>query len=672
MTTNSPNERLRLLDERLRFHDWKYHVEQAPEIENDVYDELEREFRGLCDQYPELAIQFESHKRVVPIDIPSTGPLEVIRFTETMLSAKKIHTIEELEKFIATFPEGTKFVYEVKLDGLSLKLLYAKGLLNKMVTRGSGMQGEDVTHAHPLFYQGVIPTKIETDLDELEVRGEAWISIKDYLDYNESLSDDEKKKDPRNAVSGWVRTHVDRMDHKVLNTLQFSVYWSNETFGLEDYQEMKEALRNMGFDTPQEVTKEHILKNLRSDLIPTDGIMVKVNSLKLQKEVGVTNRHPRWSVGYKFPPAEGTPIIETVEWGTSGYGRVVPVAIYTPIKLGGVMCARASLDNYGNFMELGLGVGDVVSVTRNNDVIPRLNHIVESGDNEPLEAPTECPSCSSMLEVRIGKTGSDLVCNNTSGCPAQLVGRTVNMGDKFGFDIDGLGPAIVQDLVNRTYVKKPADIFTLGIVANNLISDALKANIEKAKFQPLHRFIKALGLPDIGVVLATRLANAITGDHDRGFPSSVISTYMDNTDKDLFKSMFETLFLDVKFLTSIYGISKGIAMSVVRSVESPLFEDNFSALVDAVAIDFTPLGEVGGFKVAMTGSFDQGKKALADVFAKEGLELSDKLTMDCKYLIMGERPGKAKLLKATENGIPMLDVNDYPSVLDLINFIKEN
>lgn len=669
MANNSPNERMRFLDEAMRLHDWKYHVEEAPEIENDQYDALEREFRALCDQYPELAVQFDSHSKVVPIDIPADGPLEVIRFTEAMLSARKIHTIEQLEKFIATFPEGTKFVYEVKLDGLSLKLLYSKGILSKMITRGSGMVGEDVTHAHPLFYQGVIPLEIKTDLDELELRGEAWIGIKDYLDYNASVSDDEKKKDPRNAVSGWVRTHVDRIDHKVLNTLQFSVYWSNETFGNDSYKEMKATLASMGFDTPQEVTKDHIVMNLRSDLIPTDGIMVKVDDLKIQHEVGVTSRYPRWSVGYKFPPAEGTPIVEAVEWSTSGYGRVVPVVIYSPVKLGGVMCSRASLDNYGTFMELGLGVGDIISVTRNNDVIPRVNNIHEVGGGEPLEAPTECPSCSSLLEVRIGKTGSDLICNNAADCPGQLVGRTVNMGDKFGFDIDGLGPAVVQDLVDRGYIKQPADVFTLKGAALNLISDTLKGNIEAAKVQPLHRFIKALCLPDIGIVLATRIANAIT-DEQIEFTRPVRMAYRESN--DAFKAAFENLLKDVKFLTSIYGISGGIAMSVVRSVESPMFEDNFSALVDVVVIDFTPLGEVGGFKVAMTGSFDQGKEALIGVFAKEGVELSNKLTMDCKYLIVGERPGKSKLLKATENGIPTLDVNEYPSVLDLINFIKEN
>jgi DNA ligase (NAD+) len=672
MSNNSPNERMRLLDEQLRHHDWKYHVEDAPEIENDAYDALEREFRGLCEEYPELAIQFDSHTKTVPIDLPADGPLEIIKFNDPMLSVKKIHTLEDLAKFISKLPDDTQLVHELKLDGMALRLLYKQGLLVSMATRGAGMVGEEVIHALPLFAKDVIPERIETDLDELEIRGEAWISMRDYLEYNESVEAADRKKDPRNAVSGWIRTHPSRMDHKVLDTLQFSAYWSDETFGLETYREVKEKLRSLRFDTPNEVTHDHIVKNLRSDMIPTDGIMVKVDSLKLQKELGVGNRHPNWSVGYKFPPAEGTPKVVTVEWSTSGYGRVVPVVIYTPIKLGGAMFTRASLDNYGNFMELGLGEGDTVSVTRNNDVIPRLNHVISSGDGVALEAPTECPSCSALLEVRIGKTGSELVCNNLSGCPGQLINRTVIMGDKFGLDIDGLGPVIVHDLVQRTYIKQPADVFSLGAGANNLMSDLLKANIEKVKNQPvpLHRFIKALCLPDIGTVLSKRIANAIISGSD-GFASSMVLAYHENSDKDVFKSMFEVLMTKLSFLNSVQGISNGIAMSVVRSISSPMFDDNFSAMVDALVLDFGKMEE-SGYKVAITGSFDQGKDALIKYFAEHGIELTDKLTLDCKYLIVGERAGKAKTLKATDNAIPMLDVNQYPSIEHLINYIKEN
>jgi DNA ligase (NAD+) len=650
MSNNSPNERMRLLDEQLRHHDWKYHVEDAPEIENDAYDALEREFRGLCEEYPELAIQFDSHTKTVPIDLPADGPLEIIKFNDPMLSVKKIHTLEDLAKFISKLPDDTQLVHELKLDGMALRLLYKKGLLVSMATRGAGMVGEEVIHALPLFAKDVIPERIETDLDELEIRGEAWISMRDYLEYNESVEAADRKKDPRNAVSGWIRTHPSRMDHKVLDTLQFSAYWSDETFGLETYREVKEKLRSLRFDTPNEVTHDHIVKNLRSDMIPTDGIMVKVDSLKLQKELGVGNRHPNWSVGYKFPPAEGTPKVVTVEWSTSGYGRVVPVVIYTPIKLGGAMFTRASLDNYGNFMELGLGEGDTVSVTRNNDVIPRLNHVISSGDGVALEAPTECPSCSALLEVRIGKTSSELVCNNISGCPAQLINRTVIMGDKFGFDIDGLGPVIVKDLVERGYIKKPADIYDLGAGASNLMSSSLRANITASKFQPLNRVLKALCFPDVGVVLAKRIAIAFDGQ-----PLEMLANKL----------------MDIRFLTTIPGISDGIGLKIVRAFDNPSFEENFNFIMNTITVERSETGPLGP-KVGITGSFDQGKDALIRYFAEHGIELSDKLTLDCKYLIVGERAGKAKMLKATDNAIPMLDVNQYPSIEHLINYIKEN
>ena len=666
MAKNAPLEQMRALDAALRHHSWVYHVNDNPEIPNQEYDRLEREFRDLCDRYPELAILFESHNKAVPIDLPSDGPLEIITFSEPMLSVKKVHTTEDIAKFIEKLPEGTELVREVKLDGLAIRLLYTKGLLTSMATRGAGMKGEEVIHAHPLFVEGVIPRQVKTDLDLLEVRGEAWISIKDYTEYNNSVT--EKKKDPRNAVAGWVRTGEARMDHKILNTLQFSVYWCNETFECETYTELKKKLNEFGFDTPLEVTQAHIDQNARNDLIPTDGIMIKVNSLKLQKELGVGNKHPNWSVGYKFPPAEGTPTLRDVEWNTSGYGRVIPVAIYSPIKLGGATYTRASLDNYGNFMELGLGIGDVVSITRNNDVIPRLNKVLEPGDSDALEPPTECPSCSALLEVRIGKTSSELVCNNLSGCPSQLVNRCVIMGDKFGFDIDGLGPAVVSDLVERGYITKPADVFNLGAGAINLISERLQLNIAGAKTQPLDRFLKALCFSDVGVVLAKRIANAIT-DPNNGFAAETLRHY-NNADKDLFKSMFETLLSNVSFLTGIKGISNGIAMSIVRSMTSPGFSENLDAMIDHVTLVFSSSPNPG-FKVAITGSFDQSRDALVDYFAFHGVELSDKLTLDCKCLITGERPGKSKLLKATENAIPMLDVAQYKSIEELIQHIKE-
>jgi len=662
MAKNSPIERMKLLDQALRHHSWLYHVKQEPELSNEEFDNLEREFRGLCDQYPALGHQFETHvSNPVPIEIPNAGPLNVIRFTEPMLSVRKVYSEEEVEAFRGKFPEGTEFIYEAKLEGIGLRLIYTKGLLTGMATGGAGLVGEEVVHAHPLFVKGVIPIQIDTMLDTVEIRGEAWIGIHDFETYNESLS--EKKRDPRSAVSGWVRAHPEHLDQRILNTLQFSAHWSSEPFGATTYQGLKEKLREFKFDTPPEVSASYISKNMRSDLVPSNGIMVKLNSLALQQEVGVSNLHPRWSVAYMFPPAEGTPVLKDVEWSTSGYGRVIPKAIFTPVEIGGVLYSSVTLDNYGNFMELGLGAGDVVSISRTNRTTPVLSGILESGDAQPLEAPGECPSCSSILETRIGKTSAELVCNNVSACPAQLIHRTILMGDKFGLDIQGLGPVVVADLVHRGYLTKPADLFSLNTGALNLISTDLKERIDGARIQTLDRFIKALCFPDVGVVLSKRIADALA--------SNVYFVADFSIGKDERIALLEHLFTNVRFLTEVKGISNGIAMAVVNTMANPTFHENFEALAREIELTLPP-ADTTGFKVSITGSFDQTHDELVGYFAERGIELSDKLTVDCKYLVISDRASKSKLLKATQYSIPTLDVNKYASIESLIKYIKEH
>lgn len=654
MAKQSIFERMTGLSEQLKHHAWLYHVKNEQEIDNSTYDEMEREFNGLCDEHPELAAKFDIHDKPVPISEPTGELLTTVKLTTPMLSLKKALGFKDVERFMAGFASDTAYVYEIKLDGLALEIKYVDGYFSQMVTRGAGMVGEDVTHALRLFRPGVIPSRIKTNIKEVYIRGEAFITIDDFNKYNEMV--DDKKSNPRNAVSGWIRAQLGNQDEKVLNTLVFCAYWSSESFDCKTVEELRDKWGELGFTPAPLASLEAIKENVRGNTFPCDGIVIKVNSLAEQAKVGANNKFPRSAIAYKFPNEEATPFVEDVEWNTSRFGRVIPVAIYTPVKLGGVVCTRASLDNYGGFMEMGLSKGDKISVTRNNDVIPRVNHIIDPTymANEPLlEAPTECPSCSALLEVKIGKKGSDLICNNVSGCPSQLVARCVNMANKFGFDIEGLGPMTIALLCERRDVGMPADIFRLNHGAKGLLTPTALLHIESARNQPLHRFIKGLGLPDIGVVLAKRIANCIA---ERGeFSTDSLSN----------------LLQDVRFLTSVKGISSGIAMKVVGAFDSPTFEENFWALCELIKIDPTPLPN-DDFKVCITGSFDQSRDDLVTRFAESGIELTDKLTKDCKYLIVGERPGKAKLLKRTELGITMLKASDYTSIDNLITSIKES
>lgn len=655
MGKQAPVERMKTLHERLAYHAHLYFVEDRQEISDDAYNDMEREFNDLCDQHPELAVQFEFANKPVPISDPTGQGLKQVVFTIPMLSLKKALSHQDVRDFLAGFQRDTAFFYEEKVDGIALELKYVKGKLVSIATRGAGMVGEDVTHSWCLFRPEEIPLELTTpDVvipDELYLRGEGHILISDFMRYNELV--DKKKSNPRNAVSGWIRAHKANQDKLIEGTLKFAIYWSSDEFGCDDYDDLRGAWYNMGFWPAGARRPDAVEHNVRDSSVPIDGIVIKLRDLEQARNLGSTSKFPRSAIAYKFPAEEGFPLVEDCVWDTSRFGRVIPVAKYTPIELNGVMCGGASLDNYSSFMELGLCVGDKISVTRNNDVIPRINGVVEPSEGAPLEAPTECPSCSSLLEVRVGQGSSDLICNNVSGCPAQITKRFVNTFDKFGLDVMGLGPITLSRMVDTKIVRVPADLFTA--VPSQLLKyldESTLSNLHQARHQPLWRFIKALGLPDIGIVLAKRIANCLVDRKDSG-------------------ESVETLLNDVRFLTSIRGISSGTAMKVINAMGDSTFEENFTKLLAALVINWDKLPE-GDLRICITGSTDQTREELVEYFANAGIELADKLTRDCKFVVVGNRPGQSKLLKATELDIPMLTLTDYSSIDQLIAYIKGN
>lgn len=644
--------RMEELHKQITHHAKIYFLEDREEIPNHEYDELEAEWNKLAGEHPELAELFEFYDKPVPIHEPTGERLPAVKLKTVMLSLAKALGWDAVQAFFKRFEPDTAFVYEVKLDGLALELRYVKGMLVQMVTRGAGMVGEDVTHAIPLFRN--IPLQLGSGIafpDEFNVRGEGFITIHDYHNYNETA--EKEKSNPRNAVSGWVRASKENQDPKVLDLLCFAVYWSSDELGTETYSDLIKYLVAAGFDPAPPASRAAVEENIRSDQWPSDGIVIKADSFELQRKLGVTNKHPRWAIAYKYPPEECFPSITDVEWNTSKTGRVVPVGIYSPTRMGGVVCQRASLDNYKTFMSLELRKGSVVSVTRNNDVIPRLNSVVKAGKGKLFKAPTECPSCGSVLEVRVGKESADLICNNVSGCPDQLTQRCVTFADKFGMDIDGLGPVLIADLIDREFIKMPVDILKLGKFG--FISERIRMNIQMAMVRPIHRVIKALCFPDVGVVLAKRIGNALV---------TAITT-------DLLQDGIEDKMKDVKFLTSIKGISTGTAVKIIQAFENPMFEKNVKETLKCVMINMSVIPE-NDLKICVTGSLGQPREDLVRYFAEHDIEMTNTLTKDCKHMVVGEKPGQSKLLKATELGIPTTYSNEYSSIDGIIAFLKGN
>lgn len=618
-------------------------------IQNHVYDDMVKRFEELREQYPEYAELFEVHNKPVPIHEPTSNGLKVIKFTNPMQSLKKALSWEDVERFLAKLPKDTAYFYEVKIDGLALEIHYVNRKLLTIFTRGDGLEGEDVTHALPLF--GHIPLELpEWCPENFTVRGEGAITNETFRLYNETAV--KKAANPRNAVSGWVRASLENQNQAVKGLLTFYIYWSDDNLGNTEYDKLRLSWTIMGFYPSPEASLEAIKENLECDIVPTDGIVIKVRNLELYKELGGNSRHPHGAIAYKYPFEEAETTPADVEWNTTKTGRVVPVIIYSPVQLGGVTCTRALLDNYYQFVSLGLRTDSHLVITRNGDVIPRLDRVINAGEGKLFEAPTECPSCSSVLEVRKGRRSAELVCTNVTECPAQLLMRCVALVHKKCLDIDDLGPVKLAELIEREHIFAPAHILALN--ERNVGEKIANRIREVRKGVPLHRAIKALGLPGVDLTRAKKLANAIPSTHvGRGIlPTKVL----------------DWLYVPENIM-SVPGFSTGLTLGISTALRHEEFYENARDTLKWLEINHDTDNETL-IKGVITGSLGREREELTEYFGKNGIELVENLTRDCQFIIAGEKPSSSKVLKATELDIPMVEATKVSSVDKLIATVK--
>lgn len=635
------------LNRDIMYHADLYFNKDTSEIPDYLYDQMVERFEELAEEHPEIAELFETARKPVPIHEPTNEGLKPVTFDSPMLSLKKGLNQDAVDKFLARFPEDTLFFYELKLDGIALELTYVDGPLISMVTRGSGLVGEDVTHALPLF--GLNIPRMLTDLNNVPVpgtvniRGEGHITCHDFELYNETAL--KQAATPRNAVSGWIRALPENQNHAVKGILRFGAYYCSSTLGKKKYSELRNHLTLLGFHCAPVASLEAIRENINSKDWPADGIVIKVDDFELQEKLGVTNKYPNWALAYKYPDVEVATTLTDIVWNTTRTGRVVPVGLYAPTRIGGVICARTYLDNYKQFLAVELRKGSVIGVTRNGDVIPRLNRVIEHGEGELFKAPEECPSCCMPLEKRITKQSADLICTNVTDCPAQLVLRCVNLAHKRTLDIDDLGPVTVAELIEQGYIKLPVDILLLN---ERVVGEKIYNRIQEVrKGQPLSRVIKALGLPGVDLTRAKKLAAAWPGNVN-------LLQWLGNADE----------------LIKIPGFSAGLSIPIALSFESEEFVENAEGILANLNVLVEPEGPITELKVCITGTIGQAREELESYFGDHGIELVDKLTKDCNYLLIGEKPGQSKILKAAEQHIPTINATAASSIDALIQQIK--
>jgi DNA ligase (NAD+) len=642
------------LREQVRYHNRRYHVDDAPEISDAEYDALYRELEALEDEHPELITPDSPTQRVGGEPIEG---FEEIRHSVPMLSLANARKIEELREWDARVrrllgeDETPRYVTELKIDGLAVSLRYENKRLVRGATRGNGVIGEDVTAQLRTIRS--IPDRLDDGPPEvLEPRGEAYIPIADFEKLNRELEAEGKKPyaNPRNLAAGSIR----QLDPKItarrpLTILLYGVGEGGEIF--ESHSEMLAALKAYGLRVnPYEVHKdidsviaacERWAKERESIGYQIDGVVVKVDSREQQLALGSVARSPRWAIAYKFEPLAGRTKLLDVVVKVGRTGALTPQAVLEPVNVGGVVISRATLHNEDYVKEKGILIGDTVVVERAGDVIPQVVRAVtgeRKGDEYAFEMPANCPVCNEPVSRPEGEAVTRCV---NARCPAQALEHIIHWSSKSAMDIDGLGEKLATRLFDLGLIRDAADVYDLE--AEQLIplegfgeksAENLIRAIESSKDRPFSLVLYALGIRHVGAVTARLIATRFSGE-------------------DLMRRV------EVERLTGIDGVGEVVARAVVEYFDLEDNRDLVGRLVER-GLDFgredggPAEGSLSGKRVVITGTLDRPRNYYVDRLEAAGGTFTSSVSKNTDYVLAGEEAG-SKLERAKELGVPVLD-----------------
>ena len=530
---SSVKAKVEQLREDIRYHNYRYHVLDDPEIPDAEYDRLVRELQALEAQYPKLVTEDSPTQRVGAEPIAAFGTVE---HRLPMLSLENAFSEEELRDFHRRVTdrlqlegdEELEYAAEPKLDGAAVSLLYENGRLRRGATRGDGTRGEDITHNVRTI--DAVPLRLLGDGHPplLEVRGEVFMPRAGFLAYNQQALErgDTPFVNPRNAAAGSLR----QLDPRLTAGRPLDIYVYSlgviEGGSMPDrHSEVLDRLQDWGFKVCPErkvvlgidgCLRYYAGLGARRDVLPydIDGVVYKVNRLDYQRELGFVSRAPRWAIAHKFPAQEELTIVRGVEFQVGRTGAVTPVARLEPVFVGGVTVSNATLHNMDELHRKDVRVGDTVIIRRAGDVIPEVVKVVEGrrpDSAKPVKAPRRCPVCGSNVSREEGE--AVLRCTGGLFCAAQRAESLKHFVSRRAMDIDGFGGKLVEQLVSIDRVKNPADLF--GLEREELMAlermgeksaDKLLAAIEHSKQTTLSRFLYALGIREVGEATAASLA----------------------------------------------------------------------------------------------------------------------------------------------------------------------
>ena len=669
--SNKARHRMTELINEIRDHQFKYYVLDQPTITDAQFDALLQELQILEGKNPELR---EADSPTQHVGGGFSTQFEQRDHIEKMMSLDNVFDTDELAQWFDRVEKEIaqpQYLCEVKVDGLAINLTYEKGVLVRGLTRGNGVTGEDVTLNVKTIKNLPHQLKGDTAPSLIEVRGEVFFPIQAFNELNESLEEAGKQlfANPRNGAAGSLR----QKDPRVTASRPLSVVvhgvGAREGIDFDSQSSAYEKLKSLGLPTSDRFkicgTRAEVEKFIqfyadhRHDVEhEIDGVVIKVDSLSQQQQLGFTSRAPKWAIAYKYPPEEVTTVLLDIKVSVGRTGRVTPFAYMEPVKVAGSTVTNATLHNAEEIVRKGVLIGDTIVIRKAGDVIPEvLGPVLEKrkGSERAFVMPTQCPECGSELRA-MSQGDVDIRCPNTQSCPAQLRERIYYIGSRAALDIDVLGYEAASALLDAKIIKDESDLFNLtaaalvtsdffvkkdGKPAANV--DKLLAALDEAKTRPLWRTLVALSIRHVGPTAAQGLAAALGS----------IKAISEATAQEL---------------ADIDGVGEIIAESIIEWFGVKWHQEIISKWEKAGVCMVNTQGEqlpqtLAGLTFVVTGGLDSfSRDGISETIAAHGGKASSSVSKKTDYLLAGSDPG-SKLAKAQELGVPVIDEARFKELL---------
>lgn len=652
--------------ERLRreilYHNRKYYTEDSPEISDYEYDMLYRRLEELETEYPDLVTDDSPTRRVGAERYntfdPVTHRVPLESLHDSFSSAELLDFDRKLRE---RFPD-VEYVVEPKFDGLSVALEYQNGVFVRGATRGDGVVGEDVTENIRTIR--TVPKRLSAEVPHLVVRGEVYMSEESFLKLCERQEVLEEKpfKNPRNAAAGSLR----QKDPRVTAARDLSIFVFNvqeiEGESLLKHDESLLRLKELGFTVPKDYLVSKAMRDIlnfidnlgrrRGELgYPIDGAVVKVNDFSIRRELGSTAKFPRWAEAFKYPPEEKETEVLDIEINVGRTGVLTPTGRFSPVNLAGTTVSRATLHNQDFIGDMDIRVGSRVVLRKAGEIIPEVVRVISSPPgSKPYIFPEYCPSCGEPVTRLPGEAA--IRCTNPE-CPAQLLRHLIHFASRDAMDIDGLGPAALNQLLEEGLLKSPADLYTLSAERLESLAhfgkrsaEKLVGAIEKSKRNDLYRLIFALGIPHIGVKAAKLLTDKY------------------QTMEGIFSAKDEEI-------AQIEGFGSIMASSVTEFFSRSSVKELTAKLKD-LGVNMGSLNHpkgtaLSGLTFVLTGTLPSlSRNEATKLIEENGGNCSSSVSKKTSFVVAGQDAG-SKLEKAYSLGIPVITEED---LLNRINGVK--